>query len=202
MHYFIGMEVWQSIYGIFLGQGKYAVEILKRFKMMDCKAITTPMESNLKLLSVSSSELVDARMYCQMIYFLMYRTNMRPDICFVVNTLRHVHLVITQNCTQVVGGTLRGNSKTTLGRYWYFSPREGSLNTNLTKSNDKQYLSIHSFGWNQSHIHWAWSHIQVKDHKDTYTRTIKGKIITSLQSLSLIWVKRKRWENSPSIQSV
>ena len=110
--------------------------------------------------------------------------------------------VITQNCTQVVGGTLRGNSKTTLGRYWYFSPREGSLNTNLTKSNDKQYLSIHSFGWNQSHIHWAWSHIQVKDHKDTYTRTIKGKIITSLLSLSLIWVKRKRWEDSPSIQSV
>ena len=32
---------------------KYAVEILKRFKMMDCKAMNTPMASNLKLLSVS-----------------------------------------------------------------------------------------------------------------------------------------------------
>ena len=31
MHYFLGMEVWQSVDGIFLGQGKYAVEILKRF---------------------------------------------------------------------------------------------------------------------------------------------------------------------------
>ena len=31
MHYFLGMEVWQSMDGIFLGQGKYAVEILKRF---------------------------------------------------------------------------------------------------------------------------------------------------------------------------
>ena len=29
MHYFIGLEVWQSSEGIFLNQGKYAVEILK-----------------------------------------------------------------------------------------------------------------------------------------------------------------------------
>ena len=49
MHYFIGMEVWQSADGISLEQGKYALEILKRFKMMDCKAMTTPMASNLKL---------------------------------------------------------------------------------------------------------------------------------------------------------
>ena len=43
MHYFLGMEVWQSIDGIFLGQGKYAVEILKRFGMMDCKTMATPI---------------------------------------------------------------------------------------------------------------------------------------------------------------
>ena len=55
MHYFLGMEVWQNADGIFLRQGKYAVEILKRFRMMECKAITTPMASNLKLLSDSSS---------------------------------------------------------------------------------------------------------------------------------------------------
>ena len=60
MHYFLGMEVWQNADGIFLGQGKYAVEILKRFGMMDCKAITTPMASILKLLNDASSEAVDA----------------------------------------------------------------------------------------------------------------------------------------------
>ena len=63
MHYFLGMEVWQSVDGIFLGQGKYAVKILKRFGMMDCKAMTTPMASNLKLLSDASSKMVDATMY-------------------------------------------------------------------------------------------------------------------------------------------
>ena len=41
MHYFLCMEVWQSADGISLGQGKYAIEILKRFGMMDCKALTT-----------------------------------------------------------------------------------------------------------------------------------------------------------------
>ena len=48
--------------GIFLGQGKYVVEILNRFRMMDCKSMTTPMASNLKLLSDASSEAVDATM--------------------------------------------------------------------------------------------------------------------------------------------
>ena len=67
MHYFLGIEVWENADGIFLGQGKYALEILKRFGMMDCKALTTPMASNLKLLTDASSKMVDATMYHQMI---------------------------------------------------------------------------------------------------------------------------------------
>ena len=54
--YILGMKVWQDMNGIFLGQGKYAVEILKRFGMMDCKAMATPMASNLNLLSDASSK--------------------------------------------------------------------------------------------------------------------------------------------------
>ena len=56
IHYFLGMEVWQNLDGISLGQGKYAIEILIWLGMMDCKAMTTPMASNLKLLSAASSE--------------------------------------------------------------------------------------------------------------------------------------------------
>ena len=88
----LGMVVWQNTDGIFLGQGKYAVEILKRFRMMDCMA--SPMASNLKLLSDASSETVDTTMYRQMIGSLMY---LRPDICFAVNTLRHVHLMVAKH---------------------------------------------------------------------------------------------------------
>ena len=34
MHYFLAMEVWQNVDGISLREGKYVVEILKRFGMM------------------------------------------------------------------------------------------------------------------------------------------------------------------------
>ena len=63
MHYFLGMKVWNNADGIFLGQGKYVVETLKRFRMLECKEISTPMESKLKLLSDASSMSVDATMY-------------------------------------------------------------------------------------------------------------------------------------------
>ena len=63
MHYFLGLGVWQSLEGIFLNQGKYAVEILKRFNMFECKIMATPMDSNLKLLVDDSLELVDETHY-------------------------------------------------------------------------------------------------------------------------------------------
>ena len=63
MHYFLGLEVWQKPDEIFLSQGKYTMEILKRFEMLDCKAIHTPMVSNLKLLSDPALELVDVTQY-------------------------------------------------------------------------------------------------------------------------------------------
>ena len=113
MHYLLGMEVWQNADGIFPGQGKYVVEILKRFRTMDYKAITTPMASNLKLLINASSESVDAIMYRQMLGSLMYPTNTRPYICFVVNTLsqfltdpRHVHLIAAKHILRYLKGTL------------------------------------------------------------------------------------------------
>jgi hypothetical protein len=52
MHYFLGLELWQRQDEIFLNQGKYAVEILNRFEMLDCKAMATPIVSNLKFLQI------------------------------------------------------------------------------------------------------------------------------------------------------
>ena len=74
--------------------------------MMDCKAMTTPMASNLKLLSVASLETVDAMMCRQMIGSLMYLTNTRPDICFAMNKLRHVHLMVVNNALRYLKGTV------------------------------------------------------------------------------------------------
>jgi hypothetical protein len=87
MHYLLGLEVWQSPERIFLNQGKYAIKILKRFDMLECTSINTPMEIKLKLLVDTSLELIDATLYRHISGSLMYLTNTRPDICFVVNTL-------------------------------------------------------------------------------------------------------------------
>jgi hypothetical protein len=82
MHYFLGLEVWQSPKRIFLNQGNYAVKILKRFDMLECKTMNTPMEAKLKLLVDTSSELIDATLYKHIIGSLMYLTNTKPGICF------------------------------------------------------------------------------------------------------------------------
>ena len=55
--------------------------------MLDCKAMATPMDTKMKLLSNKTSKLVDMTQYRQIIESLMYLTNTRSDICFVVNTL-------------------------------------------------------------------------------------------------------------------
>jgi hypothetical protein len=87
MHYLLGLEVWQSPKRIFLNQGMYTIKILKRFDMLECKPMNTPMEAKIKLLFDTSSELIDATLYRQIIRSLMYLTNTRPDICFSMNTL-------------------------------------------------------------------------------------------------------------------
>ena len=107
MHYFLGMEVWQNVNGISLGQG-----------MMDRKAMTTPMASNLNLLSVASLETVDATMYRQMVFSLMYLTNTRPDIFFAVNTLRHVHLMVAKHVVRYLKGTIEYGLCCRLSHTW------------------------------------------------------------------------------------
>jgi hypothetical protein len=113
MHYFLGLEVWQIPKRIFLNQGKYAVEILKRFDMLECKSMITPTETKLKLMVDTSSELIDDTLYRQIIGSLMYLTNTRSNICFSVNTLskflvepKHVHLVAAKHVMRYLKGTL------------------------------------------------------------------------------------------------
>jgi hypothetical protein len=87
MHYFLGLEVWQEPGHLFLGQGRYVVDIMRRFQMEDCRPMSTPMITNWKNIHSSESEFVDPTMYHQLIGSLMHLVNTRPYLCFVVNTL-------------------------------------------------------------------------------------------------------------------
>jgi hypothetical protein len=113
MHYFLGLEVWHVLGEIFLGQGKYAVEILRRFRMEDCRPMATPMVTNMKKVITSVSELVDPKIFMQMIGSLMYLVNMRSDICFIMNTLnqfmvepRQIHWITMKHVLKYLIGTM------------------------------------------------------------------------------------------------
>jgi hypothetical protein len=87
--------------------------MLKIFDMLECKSMNTPMETKLKLLVDTSSELVDATLYRLIIGSLMYLTNTRPDICFAMNTLSQylvepirVHLVVANHVMRYLKGML------------------------------------------------------------------------------------------------
>jgi hypothetical protein len=79
--------VWHRTDEILLSQGKYIVEILKKFKMTNCKPMVTPMVMNLKTLNKTSSDSgeIDPHIYKQLIGSLMYLVNTIPDICYVVS---------------------------------------------------------------------------------------------------------------------
>jgi hypothetical protein len=89
MHYFLGLELWQRTDEIFLSQGKYIIEILNKFGMLNWKPVATLMVTNLKKLSVSSSDSygIDLTLYRQLVGSLMYLVNTRPNICYAVSTL-------------------------------------------------------------------------------------------------------------------
>jgi hypothetical protein len=82
-----------------------------RFDMMDCKSMDTPMETNMKKLSDSSSDsyLVDPTMYMKWIGSLMYLVNTRPNIFFAESTLsqylvevKEVPLGCNEACAEVL----------------------------------------------------------------------------------------------------
>jgi hypothetical protein len=81
--------------------------------MVNCRAMSTPMITNLKKLNALESELVDATLYRQLIGSLMYLVNTRPDICFAVNTLsqfmvepRRVHWIAAKHVLRYLRGTM------------------------------------------------------------------------------------------------
>jgi hypothetical protein len=70
--------------GIFVSQGKYIKDMLKKFGMNETKPISTPMGTNENLDSNASSNMVDQKLYRSIIGILLYVTASRPDVIFSV----------------------------------------------------------------------------------------------------------------------
>ncbi|KAI3758803.1 hypothetical protein L6452_06375 [Arctium lappa] len=82
MNFFLGLQVKQFSTGIFINQSKYILDILRKYKMENCKPIGTPMAPGTKINTDPSGKSVDVRTYRGMIGSLMYLTSSRPDIMF------------------------------------------------------------------------------------------------------------------------
>ncbi|XP_050150594.1 uncharacterized mitochondrial protein AtMg00810-like [Malus sylvestris] len=84
MAYYLGIEVKQNEEGIFISQESYTKEILKKFKMDDCKPISTPVECGVKLTKHDEGESVDPTFFKSLVGSLRYLTCTRPDILYAV----------------------------------------------------------------------------------------------------------------------
>jgi hypothetical protein len=80
LSFFLGLQIRQSNQGIFISQTNYIREMLKRFRMEDCKPVITPMQTSCKLSKDDDSKFTDQRQYRSMIGSLLYVTPSRLDV--------------------------------------------------------------------------------------------------------------------------
>ena len=82
LHYCLGIEVWREHVKTLITQSKYTKEILKRFNMSECKAMSTPLEHNAKLYNEDGSKEANGTLYRQLVGSMNYLTTTRPDIAY------------------------------------------------------------------------------------------------------------------------
>uniref|UniRef100_A0A2N9GX95 Uncharacterized protein n=1 Tax=Fagus sylvatica TaxID=28930 RepID=A0A2N9GX95_FAGSY len=113
MAYYLGIEVKQTEEGIFISQEGYAKEILKKFEMLDCKSISTPVECGVKLSRHDEEENVNPTLFKSLVGSLRYLTCTRPDILYGVGLVSRymeaptmTHLKTAKRILRYVKGTL------------------------------------------------------------------------------------------------
>lgn len=92
MTFFLGMEIKQAEHEVFICQKKYSKEILKKFRLEECKEVSIPMNQKEKLCKEDGTDKVDEGYFRSLIGCLMYLTATRPDILNAVSILsRFMH---------------------------------------------------------------------------------------------------------------
>ena len=112
MAYFLGMEIKQKNGEVFICQKKYAKEILKKFRIDECKSVYTLMCQKKKLSKEDEAEKVDETLYRSIVGCLMYLTTTRPAILHFVSLLSRftncateTHFTVAKRVLRYVKGT-------------------------------------------------------------------------------------------------
>ncbi|KAJ4716489.1 Retrovirus-related Pol polyprotein from transposon TNT 1-94 [Melia azedarach] len=89
MVYYLSIEVKQEEDEIFISQQRYTKEILKKFKMENCKLISTPIKCRVKLSKHEEGEKVYSTFFKSLVGCLRYLTCTRPDILYATGLVSH-----------------------------------------------------------------------------------------------------------------
>ena len=71
LKFFLGLQVKQTLDEIYIYQTKYTNELLKKFKLDDCKTMSTPMHTSCTLRLDDKDQKVDEKVYRGMIITLI-----------------------------------------------------------------------------------------------------------------------------------
>ena len=88
----LGIELSEA--GIKVSQPNYVLDLLLKFKMVECKAPKCPFLSGIKLGEFGASPSVDKSLYIQLVGSLMYLTHSRPDLEYDVG---YVYIYMHEN---------------------------------------------------------------------------------------------------------
>ncbi|KAL7583473.1 uncharacterized mitochondrial protein AtMg00810-like [Lactuca sativa] len=86
LNYFLGIAVSRDNKGMLLSQQKYALEILEKVHMLNCKPARTPTEATAKL-DNTGPHVSDPTLYRSLAGALQYLTFTRPDITYAVQKI-------------------------------------------------------------------------------------------------------------------
>jgi hypothetical protein len=124
---FLGIEVYQDKEDVFISQRMYAKKILRKFRMVGCKPMATPLAVNEKLKKEDGGKKVDATLYRSLVGNLLYFTATKPDVMFAASLLlrfmhspSHFHFAAAKRVLRYIQGTTSneirycGNSKVKL----------------------------------------------------------------------------------------
>ncbi|KAI5312300.1 hypothetical protein L3X38_041473 [Prunus dulcis] len=113
LHHFLGMGVVQIDRYIFIHQKKYAMKLLEKFGMKDCKLVAIPFVVNEKLCKEDGSEAANESEFRQIVGSLLYLTATRPDVMFASSLLARFmhnptkkHLGTAKRVLRYIQGTL------------------------------------------------------------------------------------------------
>ena len=82
--YFIGIEVEKFVQGICISQHKYAIDILKRFRMVKWKLEESPIATCMNLSKQDEEQTINSTLYKKLVGSIKYLTKTRPTLMYGV----------------------------------------------------------------------------------------------------------------------